>query len=523
MQYINLQERKKRLRLIRFLFPFITALLFSVSFAPFHPFLRFFIFLAFIPFLWAVLHCKKRVFLTGFIFGFLSNAGVFWWISTLIVEDVSRILIASGVVILILYLSFYWGLVALLISKVKKISPTIAIFSFPFFWISFEFFRSLTSQLGFPWCSVGYSLSNIPSMIQIASITGISGLGFSILIFNSLIYWSITRKHRKRMILGLCFFICLFILQAASGNLIISTAKKGETVRVSLVQANILPEVKRGNEVDERLSILRSLTLDSAIRGSDLIVWSETSIPCYYRESSGCIKRIKNLVKEIGIPLVAGAPEYVGERKAKKRFIYNSAFLISDAGKTIGRYRKIYLVPFGEHLPFDNTFPVLRKIHFGQGDFSPGREFTVLSQGRFKFSVLICFESIFPRLVRKFVRNGAELLVNITEDSWFGKTSGPYQHAEMAIMRAVENRVSVARCGNTGISMLVDPYGRVLKTSKIFERIIIEGEIPLRRGTSFYTRFGDLFAWVIVAISILLFIFPLVAAPFKVRKSTLAG
>ena len=511
MQFINLRERKKRLRLIKLFLPVVTALLFSVSFAPFHPFLRFFIFFAFIPYLFAILHCKKRVFLTGFAFGFLSNAGILWWISAMIVEDVSKILITSGVVILILYLSVYWGLVALLISRIKKVS--IAIFAFPFFWVSLEFMRSLTSQLGFPWGAVGYSLSNIPSMIQLASITGLSGISFSIIFYNSLIYWSISQKRWKRCIGGLSIFLLLLIVHAASGNLVLSSGKKEETVKVSLIQANILPEIKRESEVDERISVLRSMTLDAALRGSDIIVWSETSIPCYYRENSDCIKRIKDIVKESAIPVIAGAPEY----KRKERHIYNSAFLISGDGKTIGRYRKIYLVPFGEHLPFDNTFPSLKKIHLGQGNFSSGKELTVLSQGKFRFSVLICFESIFPRLVRKFVNNGAELLVNITEDSWFGRTSGPYQHAEMAIIRAVENRVSVARCGNSGISMLVDPYGRVLKMSRIFERTIIEGEIPLRKGTSFYTTYGDLFAWLIVAVSIVLFVFSF--TPFFRRQS----
>jgi apolipoprotein N-acyltransferase len=303
----------------------------------------------------------------------------------------------------------------------------------------------------------------------------------------------------------------------SSGNYVISKSDNGEVVKVSLIQANILPDIKRENEVEERISTLRSMTLDAGSRGSELIVWAETSVPCYYRENSDCIRRIKNIVKEVGIPVVAGAPEYVYAHKRRDARRYNSAFLISGDGETAGKYRKIYLVQFGEHLPFDNTFPALRKVNLGQGDYSQGEEFTVLSLERFKFSVLICFESAYPRLARKFVKNGAELLVNITEDAWFGQTAGPYQHAEMAIVRAVENRASVARCGNSGISMLVDPYGRVLKSSKIFERTIVEGEVPLRQETSFYTKFGDLFALLIVAVSIVLFVFSF--TPFFRRQS----
>ena len=514
---MNQQERKKRLGLIKFFLPFVTALLFSVSFAPFHPSLRFLIFLAFIPFLYTILRCKRKVFLVGFVFGLLSNAGIFWWISMMYLEGVSRILLASGVILLVFYLSMYWGLAALLISRMKRFSLTIAIFIFPFFWISFEFLRSLSSQLGFTWGSVGYSLSVYPSMIQIASVTGISGISFLVLFYNSLIYWSITQKQWKRGVIGLSIFFLLLILQMSSGNYVISKADNGEVVKVSLIQANILPDIKRENEVEERISTLRSMTLDAGSRGSELIVWAETSVPCYYRENSDCIRRIKNIVKEVGIPVVAGAPEYVYAHKRRTARLYNSAFLISGDGETSGKYRKIYLVQFGEHLPFDNTFPALRKVNLGQGNYSQGEEFTVLSQGRLKFSVLICFESAYPRLVRKFVKNGAELLVNITEDAWFGQTAGPYQHAEMAIVRAVENRTSVTRCGNSGISMLVDPYGRVLKSSKIFERTIIEGEVPLRQETSFYTKFGDLFAWLIVAVSIVLFVFSF--TPFFRKQS----
>jgi len=507
MQSINRQERKKRLRLTNILFPFLTALLFALSFAPSHPIFRFLIFVAFLPYLHSILRVKKKIFFSGFIFGFLSNACIFWWITAVNVQDVSRILVFLGVLLMIFYLSCYWGLVAVLTSRLKKFSITLAIFSFPFFWVSLEFIRSLTREVGFPWGSVGYSLSNIPSLIQLASISGVAGISFFVLLCNSLIYWSLRQQSWKKRMIGVSGFILLLLLSISIGNYVMKKNNEQKTVRVSLIQANILPEIKRANEEEERISTLEELTLKASECGSDLIVWSETSIPCYYREGSQCINKIKELVEEGGIPVIAGAPEYVPGKKRSESHIYNSAFLISGEGKTEGKYRKIYLVPFGEHLPFDNTFPFLTKIHLGQGDFSPGDNFTVLNQGTFRFSVLICFEAIFPRLVRRFVRNNAELLVNITEDSWYGRTAGPYQHAEMAIFRAVENRISVARCANSGISMLIDPYGRVLKKSKIFERTIVDGEIPLRNGYSFYTRFGDLFAWLIVAVSFVLFVF----------------
>ena len=510
MPFINQRGREKRLNLSKIYLPLITAGLFAASFAPTQPYMRFFILIVFIPYLFVVFHSKRKIFLIGFVFGLLSNLGILWWISAMYVEDVSHLLIAFGVFLLLLYLSLFWGLVAVLITFLKRISLSLAIFSFPFFWICFEFLRSLTSQIGFPWGTVGYSFAAVPSLIQIASFTGVSGVSFFILLCNSLLYWSFTQRHWTKGILGLVIFVLLFTVNLVSGKAVLSHHAKTREVKVALIQANILPEVKRENEEEERINILRNMTIEAGLTHPSLIVWSETSIPCYYKEHSLCIKKIKEIVKNVGIPVVAGAPEYIHNYKTRKTYIYNSAFLISAFGETIGKYRKIYLVPFGEHLPFDNTLTFLTNVHLGQGDFLPGNSFTVFNQGRFRFSTLICFESIFPRLVRKMVKNGAELLVNITEDSWFGRTPGPYQHAEMAILRAVENRISVARCGNSGISMFVDPYGRVLEKSNIFERTIVDGKIPLRKGFSFYTRFGDVFAWSIVFVSILLIIFSFV-------------
>jgi apolipoprotein N-acyltransferase len=489
--------------LISLLLPVITAILFGLSFSPVPPFLRIFIIVAFVPYLYAIFHSKRRTFLTGFLFGILSNAALLWWIGVMNAEGVNRGVIVLGVILLVLLLAVYWGLVALLITRFRN--RTLAVFSFPFFWVSLEFIRSLTSELGFPWGSVGYAFSLHPSLIQSASITGLAGISFIILFYNSIIYWSLVQKDWRKGLAGFLVFLVLFILHASLGNFVVSRPPSSQKMRVSLIQPNILPEVKREQEVEDRLSILRTMTFDAAIQGSDLIVWPETAIPCYYRDDSECIRRVKEIVREVSIPVVAGAPEYLFDTQERKRQRYNSAFLIGTEGETVGRYRKIYLVPFGEHLPFDNTFPVLKKIHFGQGDYSPGKEFSVLTDGKRRVCVLICFESIFPRLVKKVVGNGAELIVNITEDSWYGRTSGPYQHAEMAILRAVENRVSVARCGNTGISMLIDPSGRILKRSAIFERTVVQGEVPLRQGTSFYTRYGDVCGWTVVIVSLLLF------------------
>ncbi|MFH0778685.1 MAG: apolipoprotein N-acyltransferase, partial [Candidatus Eisenbacteria bacterium] len=163
---------------------------------------------------------------------------------------------------------------------------------------------------------------------------------------------------------------------------------------------------------------------------------------------------------------------------------------------------KIHLVPFGERIPYDDVFPILRSVDFGEADFERGKEFTVFDVGGKKFGVLVCFESIFPELVRSFTREGADFMVNITNDEWFGRSAAPYQHAYMAVFRAVENRVSVARCANTGVSMLIDPWGRVTLEGGLFTREALVGTIGIVPGGTFFTRHGFLLLWPIVAVGI---------------------
>ena len=196
---------------------------------------------------------------------------------------------------------------------------------------------------------------------------------------------------------------------------------------------------------------------------------------------------------------MTGFPDY--ERSPDGIKYYNSAMLVSPAGGIVDEYRKMHLVPFGEMIPFEDRIAILREINFGEGDFSPGRAYRVFGIDSTKFAVAICFESIYPALVRKFVAGGARFVVNITNDEWFGASAGPYQHAQMAIMRSVECRVGLARCANTGVSMLVDPYGRVTGRTAIFERDTLIGDAVCGNGQTPYCRWGYI-------IDLMLFIVP---------------
>jgi apolipoprotein N-acyltransferase len=184
-----------------------------------------------------------------------------------------------------------------------------------------------------------------------------------------------------------------------------------------------------------------------------------------------------------------GYVDWVGDQPA------NSAALISPSGGIVSRYDKIHLVPFGEYVPLKNVFFFAESLTRNVGDFAPGREYTVSPIGDRRLSTAICYESIFPNLVRQFVANGSELLVVTTNDGWFGQSSAPYQHLRMGVVRAVENRRFIVRAANTGVSAIIDPYGRILRETPIGKRMILEGTVSYRSDHTFYTRNGDVFAY----------------------------
>jgi apolipoprotein N-acyltransferase len=199
-------------------------------------------------------------------------------------------------------------------------------------------------------------------------------------------------------------------------------------------------------------------------------------------------------------PLLFGAPAF--DRRDSMIYHFNSAFLVSPQKKILGRYDKIHLVPFGEYAPLSGILGFTRDIIGAIGDFTSGNEVKNLSLPWGNFGVLICYEAIFPNLTRQFVGRGAQFLVNITNDAWFGKSSAPYQHLSMVTLRAVENRVPIARAANTGISALIDSSGRIVQSTELFTREVLSGKIRINESSTFYTQWGDLFSYLCLGITI---------------------
>jgi apolipoprotein N-acyltransferase len=278
-------------------------------------------------------------------------------------------------------------------------------------------------------------------------------------------------------------------------------AREGTPLQVALIQGNVPQSEKwdpsRAESIFERY--LR-MTREAGARGADLIVWPESATPFYFDEDPASALRVRQLVNEIGTPLLFGTDEV--ERGSPPRY-YNSAFVLDETGTTAAVYRKMFLVPFGEYVPFGTLLTFVGPLVDAVAAFSPGQGVTMLPVDGHMVSTAICYEVVYPHLIRRGVLQGAELLTTITNDAWYGDTSAPFQHFDLAAMRAIEQGRYLARAANTGISGIVDPYGRVTVRTTLFETAAPIGEVRFVQERTVYARIGDLAAQLAVLITLL--------------------
>lgn len=462
----------------------------------------------FVPLFFALRNKTK----TGaFLLGYLC--GLIFWFST--IYWLIHVTLA-GMIILVLYLALYFGIFGLIVATIthrperSKAEPsrrgsTIDCFSISFLWILLEYIRSHLLT-GFPWALLGYSQSlNLP-LIQIADITGAWGLSFIIILVNAGIYWFIKRvAPLKNMLLVLLSLAVVLSYGYYKLHQEYSSARaERAAIKISVIQPNI-PQGLKWNPDASDLIIFKHMELSRQAMPDepDLIIWPEASFPSLVMAGNDDFRKFKGWLKSENNNFLFGAV------RLDEGEYFNSAVLSAKNKDAFEYYNKIHLVPFGEYIPLKSFFRFLETI-VPIGDFSFGREYTVFrlkdylsSRGQeSKFSVLVCFEDAFCGLSRKFTLLGAQFIVNITNDAWFGKTSAAYQHLQCSILRAVENRRAVARSANTGVSCFISPAGRLI--SQVIdsrgENIFIVGHntavIELNNRLSIYTRFGD---WFILA------------------------
>jgi len=489
-----------------FLFILLTSFALIFSFPPFPT--GFFALVALVPFFfYAEGKALKELFRAGYLVGLIWSAGTIFWIGHATV---------IGVIGAIIWVSFYFAFFALLYGWIDQKIGKAAIWTAPFIWVSLELLASVGS-LAFPWNSLANTQTYYPVLIQYISVTGMYGISLWIVFFNVLVYALIKNLRYKQKKIVFSTLIIILIVLPILYNLFISRQEFNgkERVKISLIQGNIDPYKKwTSGFINENFYIYRDLTLDVSITNPDLIVWPETAAPCYLRSHNYYRNFMFNLVNNITIPILTGTIDYKQTDTDEVRR-YNSVFLFKPELNKIESYNKIHLVPFSERVPLVDKLPFLynlAKIDLNIGDYFPGDSATVFEMRNdndsscVKFSVGICYDSVFPYLNRRFVRNGAQFIIIITNDGWFGTLSGPYQHARIAVLRAIENRVWIVRCANTGISEFIDPFGRIVKKTKLSERAILTQSIYVNNNKTLFTTHGNYFIYLILLFDLFILI-----------------
>ena len=459
----------------------------------------------------------------GFLTGLTSFLGILYWIIVAVHTYGNVPLILSGLILLLLvvYLSLFIGAFTFLTRLIQVRTGIQTIFLAPIIWVALEYLRSFFLS-GFPWANLGHSqYLNLP-FIQMADITGVYGLSFVILLVNATLFW-VFRQWTKKIFpfreVAITALILLGFLIYGYGkmNAVDRQMIQNPSLKIGLVQGNIDQSIKWDEAFQkETLKIYEKLSSRVAEGKPDLIIWPETATPFFFQDAKEYQPFILDIPKKTNAFLLFGTPSYKIEKGKINH--YNSAYLISASGELNGRYDKIHLVPFGEYVPMQNLLFFIGSLGEGIGDFKSGKEIFNFPLPQGKFGVLICFEIIFPDLCRKFVKDGADFLVTITNDAWFGRTSAPYQHFSIATFRAIENRVFIARAANTGISGFIDPKGRILKQGGIFTEEAMNGTIRLSSEKTFYTLYGDVFAWICSGFSILFLANALLPKPKKIHS-----
>ncbi len=485
----------------------LSAILLILSFPNFD--LEFLAWFALVP-LFYVIEGKGlyQSFKIGFLTGFIFFLGILYWIIIAVHTYGNVPLVLSGLILLLLvtYLSLFIGAFTFLTRLIQQRTGIQTLFLTPILWVTLEYLRSFILT-GFPWANLSYSqYLNLP-FIQMADITGNYGLSFVIVMVNATLFEMLRQLPQKK----LPFYGMVITVTALLGFLIYGYIKigivdqqmiKNPPLKIGLVQGNIDQSIKWNEAYQkETMEIYERLSFKVAQEKPDLIIWPETATPFFFQDAKEFQPMVKEIPRKTNAFLLFGTPSYKVE--GGKVHHYNSALLISPEGELRGQYDKIHLVPYGEYVPL-GEYISLGSLGEGIGDFKPGKEIFNFSLPQGKFGVLICFEIIFPDLCRQFVKKGANFLVTITNDAWFGKTSAPYQHLTIATFRAIENRVFIARAANTGISAFIDPVGRIVKQGGLFTEEAFNGTIHLSQKKTLYTLYGDVFAWCCSTCSIIL-------------------
>ena len=448
-----------------------------------------------------------RAFGLGYLMGAVYNFGSLYWLCHVTI---------AGWIVLSAYISIYPAIFAVIFNRLKRCRPVPLIVSAPCAWVGLELLRSRLIT-GFPWGVAGTTQYTATHLIQICEFTGVYGISFLIVMVNVALYGFLCGIRARRG-----FLVTIAPLIAATavvlavllyGKRVLSSPPGPEpSLKITLVQGNIEQHFKWDPaEKPVIMGQYRRLSMAALRDGPDILIWPETALPGYLQYDPELQGLVADVIDEGRCHFIVGSTH--AESVEGQDIYYNSAFFISPEKNVTDRYDKIHLVIFGEYVPFRNIlFFIASMVPFEQ-DFSFGQDYKVVTVKGAPVGVLICFEDAFPDVARRFVKNGARLLINITNDAWFWRSCEPYQHLAMGTFRTVENRVPMVRCANTGVSCFIDRYGREyarLKGPGGYD-IFVEGHLTATArpggGGTFYAEHGDVFSMACLVLSTGAFLF----------------
>jgi len=435
---------------------------------------------------------RAKGFGLGYLAGFVFFLAGLHWIAFLkpVAVTIHWIMYPSWVAAAA-YLGVYPGLACwAALTFRRRLGIPIAV-ALPVTWLAAEKLRSM-GELGFPWLSLGYTQWSWTAILQWASIGGVALVGAWIVAVNGCLIAAWLGRRTKTGAYALAAASVIWTVAFTEGSLLYP--ERLESIpgpRVALIQGNVPGEVKwSGKHQVEVLNKFLALTRQALPGHPSLVIWPETATGSYLRRDLPSLVAVLNLVDSTGVPILAGYPDYQPRPDGTYRISNAAGVFVPHIGLT-GQYEKMHLVPFGERLPFQWLIPGLGKLDFGQAEFAPGDSLVLLDAAGQRACVLVCFESIFPDAPRRARQRGATLLVNITNDEWFGRTGALYQHAAMSVFRAVETRLPLARCANTGLTFFVDTRGRIFDNGGVFVERVVVDHLDRPHPAPPYVRLGD--------------------------------
>lgn len=431
----------------------------------------------------------------GFIFGLAVNLGLLYWIAGVVEHYGGLPFWLAGIIQLLLLaiLGIYPALWSAGYAALVRTGRS-GILAGALGWAGLEWVRGWLFS-GFPWMDLGYGLSPWPWAIQIADLGGVGLAGLVVVLTNLGLAEFFGPRGSARPIRALLLLAVTWALVLGYGGWRIGelspVLEKAEKIRVRVVQGNIDQSRKWDRAfLEKTLETYGRFSRVEDGAGPKLIIWPETAVPYYFHEGRPEDRQLLNLARETGSHLLFGAPAV--DRTGTEMSYLNRAWLVTPEGAVGGHLDKAHLVPYGEYVPFKSYLPFLGKIVAQVGDYTAGPEGQVLATAFGRVGALICYESIFPELAEAQTLNGAGLLVNMTNDAWFGRTSAPYQHLVMLRWRAIENRRSIGRAAQTGISALIDPLGRLTAELDLGRAGQLTGDLPILTEKTIYHRGGQM-------------------------------